>query len=53
VDSARASFTVVITVDELAEIGQLCGDTEARCDYKDRLILSHWYTNSMGSAEQG
>ena len=51
VDSARASFAVIITVDELAEIGQLCSDTEARRDHKDRLILSHGYTNSMGSAK--
>ncbi|KFY68720.1 hypothetical protein V496_00864 [Pseudogymnoascus sp. VKM F-4515 (FW-2607)] len=36
VDSARASFVGIITVDELAEIGQLCGDTEAR--HGDALI---------------
>ncbi len=51
-DSARASFAGIIIVDELAKIGQLCGDTEASRDHKDRLILADWYANPMRSAEQ-
>ena len=51
-DSARASFAGIITVDELAKVGQLCGDSEARRDHKDRLILPDWYANPMRSAEQ-
>src|SRR5690348_8439354 len=52
VDLARASFAAIVTMDELAEVGQLCGDTKSRRDHNDRLILSHSYTSSMGSAEQ-
>ena len=52
VDSACASVAGIITMDKLAEVGQLCGYTDARRDHNDRLILSHWYTSSMGSAEQ-
>lgn len=52
VDSACASVAGIITMDKFAEVGQLCSYTEARRDHNDGLILSHWYTSSMGSAEQ-
>ena len=52
VDSARASFAGIIAMDELAEVRQLRGNTEARRDHNDRLILPDWYASPMGSAEQ-
>jgi hypothetical protein len=52
-DSARASFTGIIPVNELAKVGELSSDTEASRDHQDRCILPGWYTNPVRSAEQG
>ena len=51
-DSTYASFVGLIPVNEFAKVGELCSNTEAGRDHKDRFILPDWYANAVRSAEQ-
>ena len=53
VNSARAGFTGIITMDERTEVGELCGDTETRRNHKDGFILLNWYAGKVTSFSLG